>query len=183
MSNKIQSFLLILGVIYVVTGAFGISGLNFFMDNIEYIMCFILFMNGLNHILYLTSRRKDPYFHWGIILFEALMEFLSIGVILLNPFGSASFFSTYLGCLICIKGLILTLGRDKKLTAWNETKATTKAIIVIKGLLHFLAGTLIIVLPLIDSKAYFAVLGWYILFLGIHFITYQYTTKEENPQM
>lgn len=178
MNKKMHSFFLILGIAYVLIGALGISSLNFFMDHVEYIVCVVLFLNGINHLIYLTSRRKDPYFHWGVILLEGIIELISVGIILLSPFSSPLFFTTYLGGLLCLKGLILTLGRDNKLTAWENTHTKVRVLVVVKGLLHFLFGSLIILLPIIGSNAYYNILGWYILFLGIHFVTYEYTTKE-----
>lgn len=177
MDKKLKSFFLTLGILYVIIGALGISNMGFFVKNIEYILSLVLFLNGIYHIIYSMTNRKDPYFHWGLVLGEGFIELVSVAIILLNTFTTQLFFTSYIGGLLCLKGLILTLGRDNKLTSWENTKAKVKVLVIIKGLLHFLFGSLIIILPLLTDGAVYVVFGWYILFLGIHFITEEFVTK------
>lgn len=170
-SKKLKTIFLILGVLYVIIGALGISNIKFFSNNIEYIISAILLLNGLNHIIYSFSERKNPYFHWGLVLIEGIIEMASVFVILFNTFTSPLFFTTYVGVLLCIKGLILILGRDGNITQWEDTKVSRKTFIIVKGLIYFLFGALIVTLPLLADKAVYVVFGWYILFLGIHYVT------------
>lgn len=180
MAIKLKSFFLTLGIFYVLIGALGISNMGFFNKNIEYILSIILFLNGLYHIFYSMTNRKNPYFHWGLVLGEGLIELASVGIILLNTFTSQLFFTTYIGSLLCLKGLILILGRNDKFTSWENTNAKVKVLVIIKGLLHFLFGSLIMILPLLTDKAVYVVFGWYILFLGIHFLTEEYITNKKS---
>lgn len=174
MVKNLKHFFLTLGVVYVLIGALGISNISFFAKNIEYIISGILFINGTYHLVYCMTKRKDAYFHAGLVLFEGALELISVAIILFNTFTSEFFFTSYIGALLCLKGLILVLGRDAKLTGWNDTNKKTKITVIVKGLLHFLFGSLIIILPLVAHQAVYPVFGWYILFLGIHFITNEY---------
>nr|WP_307775627.1 DUF308 domain-containing protein [uncultured Cetobacterium sp.] len=173
MKNNLKSFFLSIGIIYVVIGALGISNINFFAENIKFIISCILFINGIYHLFYSASKRKDPYFHWGLVFGEGILELISLFIILFNTFTSKLFFTSYIGGLLCLKGLILLLSRGNKITSWENIKNIKKAIVILKGLLHFLFGSLIIILPVIGSPAVNAVFGWYILFLGIHYITHE----------
>lgn len=180
MAIKLKSIFLTLGIFYVLIGALGISNIGFFNKNIEYIISIILFLNSIYHIFYSMTNRKTPYFHWGLVLGEGVVELLSVAVILLNTFTSQLFFTSYIGGLLCLKGLVLILGRDNKLTSWESTNAKVKVLVIIKGLLHFLFGSLIIILPLLADKAVYVVFGWYILFLGIHFLTEEYINNKKS---
>jgi uncharacterized membrane protein HdeD (DUF308 family) len=180
MKLNFKSIFLTLGIFYVLIGALGISNMGFFNQNIEYILSTILFLNGIYHIFYSMTNRKNPYFHWGLVLAEGAIELISVAVILLNTFTSQLFFTSYIGGLLCLKGLILVLGRDNKLTSWENTNAKVKILVIIKGLLHFLFGSLIIILPLLTDKAVYIVFGWYILFLGIHFLTEEYIVNKKS---
>jgi len=180
MAIKFKSFFLALGIFYILIGALGISNMGFFNENIEYILSTVLFLNGIYHVFYSMTNRKSPYFHWGLVLGEGIIELISVAIILLNTFTSQLFFTSYIGGLLCLKGLILILGRDNKLTSWENTKAKVKILVIVKGLLHFLFGSLIIVLPLLTDKAVYVVFGWYILFLGIHFLTEEYITNKKS---
>ena len=180
MAIKLKSIFLTLGIFYVLIGALGISNIGFFNKNIEYIISIILFLNDIYHIFYSMTNRKTPYFHWGLVLGEGVVELLSVAVILLNTFTSQLFFTSYIGGLLCLKGLVLILGRDNKLTSWESTNAKVKVLVIIKGLLHFLFGSLIIILPLLADKAVYVVFGWYILFLGIHFLTEEYINNKKS---
>ena len=180
MAIKLKSIFLTLGIFYVLIGALGISNIGFFNKNIEYIISIILFLNGIYHIFYSMTNRKTPYFHWGLVLGEGVVELLSVAVVLLNTFTSQLFFTSYIGGLLCLKGLVLILGRDNKLTSWESTNAKVKVLVIIKGLLHFLFGSLIIILPLLADKAVYVVFGWYILFLGIYFLTEEYINNKKS---
>lgn len=180
MAIKLKSIFLTLGIFYVLIGALGISNIGFFNKNIEYIISIILCLNGIYHIFYSMTNRKTPYFHWGLVLGEGVVELLSVAVVLLNTFTSQLFFTSYIGGLLCLKGLVLILGRDNKLTSWESTNAKVKVLVIIKGLLHFLFGSLIIILPLLADKAVYVVFGWYILFLGIHFLTEEYINNKKS---
>lgn len=178
MDKKIKSFFLILGIFYILIGAIGISNLRFFNQNIEYIISLILSLNGIYHLVYSMTNRKNPYFHWGLVFGEGIIELVSVFVILFNTFTSKLFFTSYIGTLLCLKGLILILGRNDKITSWENTNAKVRIMVIIKGLLHFVFGALIIVLPLLTTNSVYIIFGWYILFLGIHFITEEYITKK-----
>lgn len=180
MTVKFKAFFLILGIFYILIGALGISNIVFFSQNIVYIFSVVLFLNGLYHIFYSMTNRKNPYFHWGLVLIEGLIELISVAVILLNTFTSPLFFTSYIGGLLCLKGLILVLGRDNKLTSWENTSAKAKILVIVKGLLYFLFGSLIVVLPLLADRAVYVVFGWYILFLGIHFLTERYIANKKS---
>ncbi|MGL4970641.1 MAG: DUF308 domain-containing protein [Cetobacterium sp.] len=183
MKLNFKSFFLTLGIFYVLIGALGISNMGFFNKNIEYILSTILFLNGAYHIFYSTSNRKSPYFHWGLVLAEGIIELISVAIILLNTFTSQLFFTSYIGILLCLKGLILVLGRDNKFTSWEKTKAKVRVLVIVKGLLHFLFGSLILILPLLADKAVYVVFGWYILFLGIHFLTEEYMSNKKSDEI
>lgn len=180
MKIKSKSFFLTLGIFYILIGALGISNMGFFNKNIEYILSTVLFLNGIYHIFYSMTNRKTPYFHWGLVFGEGIIELVSVAIILLNTFTSQLFFTSYIGGLLCFKGLILILGRDNKFTSWENTNNRVRILVIIKGLLHFLFGSLIIVLPLLTDKAVYVVFGWYILFLGIHFLTEEYMANKKS---
>ncbi|MGL5917822.1 MAG: DUF308 domain-containing protein [Cetobacterium sp.] len=180
MKANLKSFFLGLGIFYVLIGALGISNMAFFNDNVEYILSTILLLNGIYHLFYSTTNRKNPYFHWGLVLAEGIIEILSVAIILLNTFTNQLFFTSYIGILLCLKGLILILGRDNKFTSWQNTKAQIKILVIVKGLLHFLFGSLILTLPLLTDNAVYVVFGWYILFLGIHFLTEELVTNKKS---
>ncbi|MGL4946335.1 MAG: DUF308 domain-containing protein [Cetobacterium sp.] len=182
MKLNLKSIFLSLGIFYVLIGALGISSVGFFNKNIEYILSTILFLNGIYHLFYSSTNRKTPYFHWGLVLAEGVVELISAAIILLNTFTNQLFFTSYIGILLCLKGLILILGRDNKLTSWDNTKAKVKVVVIIKGLLHFLFGSLIVTLPLLTDKAVYIVFGWYILFLGIHFLTEEYVEAKKSDE-
>ncbi|WP_297486933.1 DUF308 domain-containing protein [uncultured Cetobacterium sp.] len=169
--KNLKHLFLTFGIIFILIGALGISNISFFSKYIEYIISGVLFVNGIYHLVYCLHKRKDPYFHIGLVLLEGLMELISVGIILFNTFSSEFFFTSYIGALLCAKGLILVLGRDSKFTSWEDTDKKTKVIVIVKGLLHFLFGSLIIILPLVTNGAVYPVFGWYILFLGIHIIS------------
>lgn len=180
MNVKFKSFFLALGIFYILIGALGISNIGFFNQNIEPILSIVLFFNGIYHVFYSMSNRKSPYFHWGLVLGEGLIELISVPIILFNNFTNQLFFTSYIGILLCFKGLILILGRDNKFTSWKNTSTKIKISVIIKGLLHFLFGSLIIILPLLTTKAVFVVFGWYILFLGIYFLTEEYISNKKS---
>ena len=110
MAIKFKSFFLTLGIFYILIGALGISNMGFFNQNIEYILSTVLFLNGIYHVFYSMTNRKSPYFHWGLVLGEGIIELISVAIILLNTFTSQLFFTSYIGGLLCLKGLILILG-------------------------------------------------------------------------
>ncbi|MGL5123632.1 MAG: DUF308 domain-containing protein [Fusobacteriaceae bacterium] len=175
MLKKMRNFFLFLGVIYIVIGALGISNMKLFNNNIDVLLAIILLLNGCNHILYSFTRRKNPYFQWGVVFGEGLVEITAFLVIYFKLFSSPYLF---IGILFCAKGVIMVLGRDKKITNWEGIENFLKISIIFKGFMHFLFGSLMIVTPFFNSLTLFPVLGWYILFIGINYITLNLSNTE-----
>ncbi len=179
MLKKMKNFFLFLGVLYVVIGALGISNMKLFNNNVDLILAIILLLNGCNHIVYSFTRRKNPYFQWGVVFSEGLAEVIAFLVIYFNIFTTPYLF---IGILFCIKGVVMVIGRDHNITNWEGVQNFTKISIIFKGFMHFLFGSLIIVTPFFNSSALFPVLGWYILFLGINFITLNLSDSQSNDE-
>ncbi|MGL6064011.1 MAG: DUF308 domain-containing protein [Fusobacteriaceae bacterium] len=168
MLKKMKNFFLFLGVVYIVIGALGISNMKLFNNNIDIVLAIILLLNGCNHILYSFTRRKNPYFQWGVVFCEGVIEIMAFLVIFFKVFSAPYLF---IGVLFCAKGVIMVLGRNKNITNWEGIENFTKVSIIFKGFMHFLFGSLMIVTPFFNSSTLFPILGWYILFVGINFIT------------
>lgn len=161
----------ILGLGAILIGVLGILETGFFVKRAETIIGAIMLVSALDHIFMILKKEND-YFNWKMVLLGTLGEItLAIMIFFLNFPNKDVIVNLAIGGFLSIKGVILIVGNKEINSNPEKSSNFLRGVVFIKGLFLFLIGALTIILPVINGRTAM-VFGWYILFLGINFISY-----------
>lgn len=175
--KEIWYYYLILGILLAFTGGMGIFTPMAFSISLIYILSYGFLLMGFLNIYYAFKGRKNKYFHWGLILFNGVVDILASICIFINPFQSIIVLLIYIGILIMFKGFSLIFTKSK--TFKNEIPEAhgLRAIVVTRGILDVIFGIMIILCPLVLEFILPMLIGFYLLFSGILMIIYSLQIK------
>ncbi|MGL4404035.1 MAG: hypothetical protein ACRCTS_10010 [Fusobacteriaceae bacterium] len=161
----------VLGLGAILIGVLGILETGFFIKRAEVIIGGIMLVSALDHIFMILKKEND-YFNWKMVLLGTLGEItLAIMIFFLNFQNKDIIVNLAIGGFLSIKGIILIVGNKEINSNPEKSSNFLRGVVFIKGLFLFLIGALTIILPVINGRTAM-VFGWYILFLGINFISY-----------
>ncbi|MGL4533461.1 MAG: hypothetical protein ACRC0V_09450 [Fusobacteriaceae bacterium] len=170
-----------LGLGLILTGVLGILETSFFTNRAYGVMGIVMLISAMDHI-YMIFTKENDYFDWKMVALGTLCE-LTIAVIILflNFINKDVIISLAVGVFLSIKGVILIIGNKQTSSEENKGSFVLRGVSFVKGLFLFLVGALMIILPLINGRIAM-VFGWYILFLGINFISYPLINYYRNSK-
>ena len=178
--KKIWYYYLIIGLLLAITGAMGIFTPVVFSISLIYILSYGFLLMGFLNVYYAFKGRHNKYFHWGLILFNGIIDILAAICIFLNPFQSVIVLLIYIGILIMFKGFSLIFTKSKSFA--NEIPEThgLRALAVTRGILDVIFGVMIILCPLVLDFILPMIIGFYLLFAGLLMIIYSFQIKKAD---
>ncbi|MGL6100915.1 MAG: hypothetical protein ACRC0G_15005, partial [Fusobacteriaceae bacterium] len=170
--NNISTVLrYIMGLGAILIGVLGILETGFFVARAKEIIGAIMLISALDHIAMIFKKEND-YFNWKMVLLGTLGELALVIMIFFFEFPNKEvIINISIGAFLSVKGVILIVGNREINSTTEKSSNFLRGIVFIKGLFLFLIGALTIILPVINGRTAM-VFGWYILFLGINFISY-----------
>ncbi|MEG0584001.1 MAG: DUF308 domain-containing protein, partial [Cetobacterium sp.] len=102
--KTLWKYYLVLGIVFVILGGLSLFNPNIFAMSIVYVIGWLLMFVGIGNIFYAYSSRNNPNAHWGILIFEGILEIISAVLVIINPFYSLFFLVIYLGVFLIFRG-------------------------------------------------------------------------------
>lgn len=175
----------VLGLGLILMGVLGVLETSFFHNRAYGVMGIAMLIAALDHI-YMIFTKENRYFNWKMVALGTAVELGIVTMIFITEFVNKNVVvNIVIGCFLAIKGIILILGNKREDSEDKKVSKVLRVIAFIKGLFLFLIGALVIILPIINGRIAM-VFGWYIMFMGINFISYPIIShyrglkKEEN---
>lgn len=158
----------------------GIFNPVIFSVSLIYILSYGFLLMGFLNIYYAFKGRNNKYFHWGLILFNGIIDILASICIFINPFQSMIVLLIYIGILIMFKGFTLIFTKSKSFTNEIPEAHSLRAIVVTRGILDVIFGVMIVLCPLILDFILPMLIGFYLLLSGILMVIYSFQIKKAN---
>ena len=160
-----------LGLGLILTGVLGILETSFFTNRAYGVMGIVMLISAFDHI-YMIFTKENDYFDWKMVALGTFGELtIAIMIFFLDFVNKNVMINLAVGIFLSIKGVILIIGNKHISSEEKKVSIILRGVSFVKGLFLFLVGALIVILPIINGRTAM-VFGWYILFLGINFISY-----------
>lgn len=182
-NNMSEVLRYVLGLGLILIGVLGILETSFFINKAYGVMGAVMLISALDHI-YMIFTKENDYFNWKMVALGTLGEISIVVLIFFLNFPNKNvLINLAIGGFLSIKGIVLILGNKEISSEEKSVSKVLRGVSFVKGLFLFLVGALIVILSIINGRTPM-VFGWYILFLGINFISYPlinyYRASREN---
>ncbi|MGL6114469.1 HdeD family acid-resistance protein [Cetobacterium sp. SF1] len=168
---------ILFGILFLILGLGAILNPNFFSISIIFVIGWFILFSGFGNLYYSIAEKNNPTFHWGTVLFQAIVEISSGVLILLNPFFSIYFLIVYIGIFLIFRGFLILFSRNiyiENTSYFNGIKSLLK----VHGLLDVLFGILAVLAPFFIETLAIYIIAFYCFLGGLLLIIYGYQIKE-----
>lgn len=168
-------YYIVFGLGFMIFGGLALFNPEFFAVYIISVIGWFFIFGGVGNFIYAIKGKGNPAFHWGTMLFMAILEIVSGIIVITNPIFSLYFLTIYIGVFLLFRGFSIIFAKNPGYGLLGVEDSHTnglRSLNNLNGILDIIFGIMAMIIPLFAEQVFIYTLIFYLILGGLLILIY-----------